>query len=1019
MSIRQDEVQLKISFITDESRQLAKTLLETKKYNAEITASEERLKKYNKELARTNLTEQERTTLLAKVAAEENNVATNLAKIAAAAKAVEKIDLSKLTPAQLTERARQLELALRRIPQSAPEFKSLQNELQGVNLKLKEIRDTSRGIKDNGADGGGGIFGSIIGKVGIAFAAVQAFAASIQGLFNFAVEAVKDFNTGAAADAALEDRLRSTEGAVGRTIDQLQDLAEAQAKITLFDDDEIKKGEELLLTFTNIQSEIYDRTIPAALDMSTVFQQDVSASAVQLGKALNDPIQGITALSRIGITFSDEQKKTIKTMVEMNDVAGAQAIILAEVEREVGGAAQAAANAEGGPLKNLAKRAAEVKESLGGLISQGLKRLQPVAEVVITIVEKLVEVFTDGKAATGEYSTVVNILAGVLKAVGLVIQGVVNYSLKMWQVITDTAAAWGQFIAYLREIPIVGQYIDTALLTPLRFLRDAIFNLPAAWAGFVAGVKQGAENMALEFRGLLLRVQAFAKEVQLAITFDEESKRKLEAQLADIRTREAAAKAGRSVGQAYAEARDAVLAQTPAEAAKSGTTTKPGIRSVGGLDAEEAEKRRKAAADLQEKQFAAQLAAIEANEKKKELLAEAARIKGQTTEQQYQQQLSDIYTAALESRLDVYRRFGREQEAAALQIQNTLLNIAKKNAAPELPGIDRNTDRNTVTSGQDDTKARLGVAGLATDTAQAALRQKFEAALISEQEYNLRSLELQRAYADQKLNILNSTAVIQTDAVRKTEEEKAKIEAQIGEARLENEKRLNDLKAQAEEARQGALNDAISFGIEILGRDEAARKKNAGIIKTVEIGQTIINGISEIQKIFSAWALTPGGQAIATPLAIRSGIRTAIAVAKIAATKFAFGGYTGRGYGMPDETGFRPAGIVHENEYVAPAWMTRNPDTAPVIAWLESRRLRKYADGGLVSAPTTPTLAAYQAASAGASGSNAEMQQFTRAVSRFERVVSAFPTEVKARMTYTDFEDTAAEVTQVRADAAI
>jgi len=99
--------------------------------------------------------------------------------------------------------------------------------------------------------------------------------------------------------------------------------------------------------------------------------------------------------------------------------------------------------------------------------------------------------------------------------------------------------------------------------------------------------------------------------------------------------------------------------------------------------------------------------------------------------------------------------------------------------------------------------------------------------------------------------------------------------------------------------------------------------------------------------------------------------------------------------------------------------MTRNPDTAPVIAWLETRRLRKYADGGLVSAPTTPTLAAYQAASAGASGSNAEMQQFTRAVSRFERVVSAFPTEVKARMTYTDFEDTAAEVTQVRADAAI
>lgn len=1017
MSIRQDEVQLKISFITDESRQLAKTLLETKKYNAEITASEERLKKYNKELARTKITEQERATLLAKVAAEEKNVALNLAKIAEAAKAVEKIDLSKLTPAQLTERARQLELALRRIPQSAPEFKSLQNELQGVNLKLKEIRDTSRGIKDNGPDGGGGIFGSIIGKVGIAFAAVQAFAASIQGLFNFAVEAVKDFNTGAAADAALEDRLRSTEGAVGRTIDQLQELANEQAKITLFDDDEIKKGEELLLTFTNIQSEIYDRTIPAALDMSTVFQQDVSASAIQLGKALNDPIQGISALSRIGITFSDEQKNTIRAMVEMNDVAAAQAVILGEVERQVGGAAQAAAKAEGGALKNLAKRAAEVKESLGGLISQGLKRLQPVAEVVIIIVEKLVESFTEGKAATGEYSTVVNILAGILKGVGLVIQAFAAQSLRMWQAITDTASAFGRFIDYLREIPVVGQYIDI-LLTPIRFLRDAIFNLPAAWAGFVAGVKQGAENMALEFRGLLLRVQAFAKEVQLAITFDEESKKKLEAQLTDIRTREAAAKAGRSVGQAYAEARDAVLAQAPAETSTTGNK-RPGTRSVGGLDAEEAEKRRKSAADLQEKQFSAQLAAIEAQEKRKELLAEAARIKGQTTEQQYQQALSDIYTASLESRLDVYRRFGREQEAEALQIQNILLNIAGKNAVSELPGIDRKTGLTAVTTTQDDTNARLVIAGLANDTAQAALRSKFEDALIAEQDYNIRSLELQQAFLQQKLNILNSAQATDVAAVQKTEEQKRDIEQQIAGQRLENERRMSAFRQEVEDARQGALNEAISFGIQLLGRDEAARRKNAGIIKGFEIGQVLVQGISEVQKIFAKYAAIPGGQAIAIPEALRAGIRTAAAVAKIATTKFAVGGYTGRGYGLPDETGFRPAGIVHENEYVAPAWMTRNAETAPVIAWLESRRLRKYADGGLVSVSTTPTFQTYQAVGAGGAVSNAEMQQFTRAVYQFERIVAAFPTEVRSRVVYTEIEDAQTELNTVRSDAAI
>lgn len=136
MSIRTDEVQLKINFITDESRQLAKVLLDTKKYNSEIAASEERIKKYNKELQAANITEQRRAELLAKVAAEETAVATNMAKIAAAAKQVENIDLTKLTPAQMTERARQLEQALRRIPR-APGISATANAVGRRERKIE------------------------------------------------------------------------------------------------------------------------------------------------------------------------------------------------------------------------------------------------------------------------------------------------------------------------------------------------------------------------------------------------------------------------------------------------------------------------------------------------------------------------------------------------------------------------------------------------------------------------------------------------------------------------------------------------------------------------------------------------------------------------------------------------------------------------------------------------------------------------------------------------------------------
>jgi hypothetical protein len=71
---------------------------------------------------------------------------------------------------------------------------------------------------------------------------------------------------------------------------------------------------------------------------------DLKGSAVQLGKALNDPIAGVGALSRVGVTFTETQKDMIKTMVEAGNVAGAQTLILDELGKEFGGSAKALAD---------------------------------------------------------------------------------------------------------------------------------------------------------------------------------------------------------------------------------------------------------------------------------------------------------------------------------------------------------------------------------------------------------------------------------------------------------------------------------------------------------------------------------------------------------------------------------------------------------------------------------------------------------------------------------------------------
>ncbi len=87
----------------------------------------------------------------------------------------------------------------------------------------------------------------------------------------------------------------------------------------------------------------FDRATKAAFDMAMVLKRDASGQAIALGKALEDPIRGITALRKGGTTFTEQQQEQIRTLVESNRLLDAQALILTEVESQYGGAAEAGA----------------------------------------------------------------------------------------------------------------------------------------------------------------------------------------------------------------------------------------------------------------------------------------------------------------------------------------------------------------------------------------------------------------------------------------------------------------------------------------------------------------------------------------------------------------------------------------------------------------------------------------------------------------------------------------------------
>src|SRR5262245_21455773 len=194
------------------------------------------------------------------------------------------------------------------------------------------------------------------------------------GLVSAAKAGFDELFAGQKAAAQTAAALRSTGRVAGVSAKQISTLAGTLQKLTGYDDEAIQSAENLLLTFTNIRNvagrnnDIFNQATEATLNLSRTFDQDLGASAVQLGKALNDPVRGLTSLRRVGVSFSAQQETLIQRLVKSGDVLGAQKVILRELTRETGNAARAYGQTLPGQLDILRGNL----ENLGGELAQTL-----------------------------------------------------------------------------------------------------------------------------------------------------------------------------------------------------------------------------------------------------------------------------------------------------------------------------------------------------------------------------------------------------------------------------------------------------------------------------------------------------------------------------------------------------------------------------------------------------------------------------------------------------------------------
>lgn len=203
------------------------------------------------------------------------------------------------------------------------------------------------------------------------FTSVAKKAAAVFGLAFAASKVIDFFGDSVHAAEESEASIRSLQAALdsmGRAIpiEQLTESATALQALTGISDEAILGGTELLATFRNISDELLNELTPALVDFATRFTSgNIDSAAKIMGKALNDPVAGLTSLSRAGVQFSEDQKAVIAALVEGGDVAAAQGVIMEELHQQIDGAA--AASATGSAL--MKAKWDEFQEFVGGKLA--------------------------------------------------------------------------------------------------------------------------------------------------------------------------------------------------------------------------------------------------------------------------------------------------------------------------------------------------------------------------------------------------------------------------------------------------------------------------------------------------------------------------------------------------------------------------------------------------------------------------------------------------------------------------
>lgn len=804
-----------------------------------------------------------------------------------------------------------------------------------------------------------------------------------QKLFGFFSDSRQEALASAKSSADLEATLKSTAHSAGLTAAEIRKIGTERAKVTLFDDDDTNKASALLLTFTNIKKGVFEEAMPAIQDLATKMggdgPADMKGAAIQVGKALNDPIKGITALTRVGVSFTEQQKAQITQMVKAGDTAGAQKLILAELNKEFGGSAEAARKAAGG-VATLTMWFNEFKETVGGevntvldTLSQWLGRVLAKSQPLVDMVTELVDMF-------GEYYHEI---------------GDILVSLGLFNEKTDTAAIMVEVL----------KTALTLLLFPLRVGLQAAkglvdvfidwYNKSELLRGVLGGLGAVIVSLFTTIKDDALKILGGVGDILVGIFTLDKNKIIAGFKSALNASADVMLEGGNKAAEAFKKGFEAnknnhitrtVRVKTEEESSKEGAVpTDSGNKEPAGESEKDKKARLAKLKKLQDAADQARLNALKALVAQEEALEEA---KVQTIADQRAREIAQInLDATRKARLVT----GTEQEQADL-IAGIVAERDRK-----LQDLATKYQQAAESHDKEYLEKRLAEEEAAEVARENKLQERFQQGLDSEAVYKMNLYDAKHASLEAQLVLEEAYAGKTSKLYTKTAAELLKLEKDQNKQKVDDAKKAQKAKGDLAKLELSIAGDVLGTTLDLLFQDEAARKKHHSLYVALAAAKIIVDGTKEVQAIWEYSAEQPENSLTAGVFGtVLAGIQTALAVARTGVAlgkigaggsgdgggSYWAGGATGTGAGLAvspmgqllamsgmrigtngkldDGSGFAVAGVVHEDEYVIPKWQRADPQVAAVEQWLEARRLRGFADGG----PTTSSSAALPAPAA-------------------------------------------------------